>query len=133
MAESAPPDWKPVFLEALEDSVIVQKAIEAAGVGKTTAYAERKRNRDFADAWDAAIDNGVVQLEDKLRQVALEGGGDSTQVRALDILLRAHRPEKYRDNMRLEHGGRVDHGPDLSNLSDDDLIRLLDKPDDQPR
>lgn len=49
------PKWIPRFLATLAATKRVGKAIEAAGVTSNAIYAQRRRNRLFADAWRAAL------------------------------------------------------------------------------
>lgn len=113
---------KKAFLSAFAECGNVTEAAKLAGVDRTRhydwlkdpAYAER-----FADAEAQAIDG----LEKEARRRAIEGtdkpvfyrGGECGVIREysdtlLIFLLKGARPEKYRDNSRIEHTG-VDGGP----------------------
>lgn len=59
-AKKARRDWRPAFLDALEEIGTVTGACEAAKVGRRTVYKERQRNEDFALAW-ADIEERVVE------------------------------------------------------------------------
>ena len=52
--EIAGPKWIPQFLAALAETGVVNRAMQAAGVGEGSVYQQRKRNLGFAQAWDAA-------------------------------------------------------------------------------
>jgi hypothetical protein len=94
----------------------VAAACRAAGVERATAY--RDRDPRFAAAWDEAAEDGTDLLELECRRRAVEGvdrpvfykGQQVGTVkeysdRLLIFLLKANRPEKYRDNFDLYHPG----------------------------
>jgi hypothetical protein len=97
-----------------------------ARVVPSTVYRERQRNEKFALAW-ADIEAGVtLQLESRAVDLAIAG-----DVRLIEFLLKARKPDVYREHHLLEHTG-PDGGPvqldglglDLSKLSDRDLASL---------
>lgn len=49
------PAWIPTFLAVLAETGKVGEAVKAAGVLKNAVYFQRKTNRRFADAWQAAL------------------------------------------------------------------------------
>lgn len=109
--------WRHKFLDGLRAHGVVTKAAEDAGIERATAYFERQRDPVFAQEWQEAIDRGVDSLEDcaKVRAFA---GSDTLLI----FLLKAHRPEKYRETTRTV---TLNITPDeLRDLSDDDLDRL---------
>jgi hypothetical protein len=61
-------EQRAAFIEALRENANVSQAAKRAGFDRTTAYAMRKADEAFADAWDDAL----AQSLDKLRQVAFE-------------------------------------------------------------
>lgn len=106
------PDWTGPFLAALAASPNVSGACAAAGISRPTAYDLRRSNAEFADAWQAAIDMGVDDLEGVAFQRAREGSDT-----LLIFLLKCHRPAVYRDVQAQQHEGEVtirvvydDHG-----------------------
>ena len=95
----------------------------AAGVDKRRFYELRAQDEAFAAEWEEANQSGVDIVEDELRHRAFGYGeetwdGDGNLLRrvrrkdtqALLAMARARRPEKFRDNMRVEHSGS-DGGP----------------------
>lgn len=76
------------------------RSCQAAGVTRQAYYNWRSIDAAFADEADAARDAGVDQLEDVARARAME-----TSDTLLIFLLKANRPEKYRETQRLEHTG----------------------------
>lgn len=67
------PAWINPFLEALKRSGIVARACDAASVPSSAVYALRKRDGDFAAAWDEALEVSYDTLEAEARRRALEG------------------------------------------------------------
>lgn len=51
----------------------VTRAAKVAGISRSTAYAHRNEDADFALAWDEAIEAGVDELEQEIRRRALKG------------------------------------------------------------
>jgi hypothetical protein len=107
--------WRPAFLEALAGSANVRAACAAAGVGRSTAYDHRGRDGRFAEAWDDALDEACDVLEAEARRRAVkwterpvyQGGERVGAVREysdtlLIFLLKANRPEKYRDSYDIK-------------------------------
>ena len=67
-------DWRPPFLAAFRNSA-VRGACQAAGVDRSTVYKARKREPEFAAAWDEAEQEALDLLEAKAVQLAM--GGDT--------------------------------------------------------
>lgn len=120
-------DWRPAFLASLSLVGNVTEAARAAKIDRSAAYDERKRDKQFAQAWDDAMDMAADELELEARRRAYEGvdepvfgslGGSSgsgeigTIRRYSDtlliFLLKGARPEKYRESYNVNHAGRVD-------------------------
>ena len=59
------PEKQIAFIEALADCACVEEACKRVGMSRQTAYTLRRRpcGRAFRDAWEAAIDYGLHQLE----------------------------------------------------------------------
>ena len=98
-------------------------ACKAAGIGRRTAYEWRDDLPEFADAWDKALRIGVTALEDEVHRRAFEGtdkpvyhqGKKVGTVREYSdvlaiFLLKAHDPDKYRDQTSMRLTGK-DDGP----------------------
>ena len=134
--------WQKRFLDSLAKTGNVTVSVIAAGVSRQYAYLHRHESEKFAAEWEEAITQSIDLLEAEARRRAHEGvtkkiyyqGDEIGEVQEYSdslmmFLLRAHRPQKYRDNQRIEHtgaGGKpIEHRiTDLSNLSADELIRL---------
>lgn len=112
------------FLAELAKGIPVIHAAQSAGVARNTLYKRRKSSKKFAAAWDDALEDGRLQLVDKLEQEAdrraMEGVTTGVflykdkvfpKKRFSDTLLlarlRALDPERYADRSKVEHGGRV--------------------------
>ncbi|AMV38784.1 hypothetical protein [Planctomyces sp. SH-PL62] len=112
-------EWRPGFLDALARCGNVRDACADAGIHRSTAYERRAKDAAFAEAWDDAIDDAADELEQEARRRAVEGTERTRFVRTgtddagrpvyerisfreysdllLIFLLKAVRPEKYRD------------------------------------
>jgi len=115
-------DLKRKFLRQLRWTCNVTKASQKINISRVTAYSAKKVNPEFAAAWENALQEGIDLLEEKARQRAFEGiernifyqgkvvGKQKEYSDGLTMfLLKAHRPEKYRDNqdINLKHTGGV--------------------------
>lgn len=121
-------DWRWVFLKALSQSCCVSEACVAAGVSRDTAYKHRERFPKFRRKWDEAIEVGVEALEVLARRRAFDTGDPASHVLTM-FLLKAHKPQKYRDNGHQIPKDTPEDDDGLStealaNLSQDDLNAL---------
>lgn len=96
--------WHDRFLKVFEDSGIVTEAAKAAGVSKATVYRHRAEDEDFAARWAEVEEWSTEELEQVAYKRARDG--DTTLV---IFLLKARRPEVYRESQYVEHGGTVTH------------------------
>jgi hypothetical protein len=99
----------------------VRRACEAIDVSRVTAYEWRNKDPEFAKAWDVAKQIGADSLEDEAIRRAFEGVPEPVIYKGkktrntiqrysdtlLIFLLKGARPEKYRDNARVEHAGSI--------------------------
>ena len=121
------PQKKGKFLKMLAETADVSRSSKYAGVSRNTPYEERKRDPEFASAWEEALNTAIDALEAEARRRALNGveepqfykGEVCGHVRRysdnlLMFILKAHRPEKYRE--RVEHSGKIESAP-VVNLS----------------
>lgn len=129
-------EWKAAFLQTLEETASVTKACEVSGLPRRTAYNWRGADEQFAKDWDAAVERGTDALEDEAVRRAREGtlrpvfyeGKVCGHVREfsdtlLIFMLKARRPEKYRERSEVKHTGgmTVNMRQQLANLPQDDL------------
>jgi hypothetical protein len=114
--------WHSVFLEALDHVPNVAAACQVAGVSRDTAYRHRRQDEYFALGWQEALEASV----DAMEQVAIEratagemrrkrttktfpdGRVEVTETEWLHVsdtllifMLKAHRPEKFRDGVTV--------------------------------
>lgn len=96
------PEKKERFLKALRQMPNVARACRAVHISRRTAYNHKESDVEFAAAWDEALDIGVEALEESAWKRATKGDT------ALTIfLLKAHKPEMYREDVKQEHSGEV--------------------------
>ncbi len=106
------------FLEALAQTGSVSRAAKAAAVHRSTAYDARHAEPEFAALWAEAEEISVQEMEAEGRRRAVEGtlkpvfqGGKQVgEVREysdtlLIFLLKARRPDVYRDNAKVVVAG----------------------------
>ena len=91
---------KQAFLDELRQRYSVYHACKAAGIGRTTVYAWRQDDDEFAKAWDAALADAVDVLEASAYQRALEGDTALTK-----FLLKGALPDKYKERTATELTG----------------------------
>lgn len=88
--------WKAAFINSLRSHGNITAACIAAVIDRSTAYKAKERDPEFAAKWEDALDQAVELLELAAHTRAL------THSDALMIfLLKAHRPEKYRERVDL--------------------------------
>lgn len=117
---TVPENWQALFLVSLAAYGNVTAACRKARVSRNTAYEARKADADFTTAWDEALTLGTAGLEDEARRRAFEGtskpvyqGGvlvgkiQEYSDTLLIFLLKAHKPEVYRETINQQHGGSM--------------------------
>lgn len=113
------------FLAELCKRGIISDAVKVAGFDRVTFYRWREEDPEFAKAWDDALDEAASTLENEAWRRATEGveepivgrverdrDGVVAHVRKysdslLTTLLKAHRPEKYRERYEHELRGAI--------------------------
>jgi Bacteriophage Sf6, terminase small subunit-like len=96
------PKKRALFLGALTEGASVTAACNRAVITRRTVYNWWEADPEFAAAWDDAIEAGTDALEDE----ALRRAKDKSDT-LLIFLLKARRPEKYKDRVSTEHRGTV--------------------------
>ena len=118
-------DWKTEFLKGFKATGSVAGGCDRAGVVRSTAYRARHRDEAFALKW-ADVD---AEVTDRLEATALLLAMRGSE-RLIEFLLKARRPEMYREHHQVELAGpgggpvELDALGDLSQLSDRDLSSL---------
>ena len=112
--------WRGVFIERLEATGNVTLAAAGAGVARQHAYRTRNRSKAFRRSWEEALEQAVDLLEGEARRRATGvkrdvwyageklGSGSVYSDTLLIFLLKAHRPAKFRDNVKMEHSGGME-------------------------
>lgn len=134
------------FLETLRKTGgNIARACKAEGIGRSTAYEWKEKDKEFSKQWDEAIQDGLDELEQEARRRAFKGlrqavfykgevvGYEREYSDTLMIfLLKGGRPEKYKDRSEISGGLNLNHkdAVDLSTLSAEELDlyeKLLEK------
>jgi hypothetical protein len=89
--------WKAKFIDALAETGNVAAAARIACVSRDLPYKGRPHDREFVKAWDSAMETSTDKLEAIARQRAMD-----TSDTLLIFLLKAHRPEKYRERVGVD-------------------------------
>lgn len=103
------------FIAALRETCNVTEAARAANIGRTAAYDWRNDDNVFAAEWDEAEQEAADKLEREAWRRGVEGTDkpvtfqgritDSYKEysdRMLELLLKAHRPEKFKERTSTE-------------------------------
>ncbi len=114
--------WRKVYLHVLRHCPNVTVACRVSGVTDGAIRKARESDPDFAAAEKEAIAHGIGLVEASAFKSAVYGDLEpvyhqgilcGTVVKYSDamraLLLKAHKPEVYRENVKVEHGGKVDH------------------------
>lgn len=125
-------NWKSIFIKTLRDTNNVRRSCLAAGVSRTMAYKAKETDKRFAAAWQEALEDACDVMEAEAQRRALAGvrrvrpifhmGVQIAQEETIEysdtlliFLLKAHRPEKYRERVD------VSLKKDLSKLTEEEL------------
>lgn len=135
------------FLKELARRGNVSAAAKAGVMSRAWFYREREENEEFAAAWDDALETAIDAIELEVRRRAVEGvrkpiigrvgkdqdgilkdeHGKGMYIREYSdtlaaLLLKAHRPEKFRERHDIRHSGKID----VSKLSDAELQSIAE-------
>lgn len=113
-------DRKERFLAILTEGGSVKLAAGKAKIGRRTAYEWREKDAAFAAAWDEAVEAGTDALEDEALRRARDGVDEPVSYQGeqcglvrkysdtlLIFMLKARRPEKFKERTSTEHSGSV--------------------------
>ena len=92
--------WRPKFLTVLAGTGHVVLACKKAKVKRTTAYKHRRYDPEFAKAWTEALAEAIDVIEGSLITRAI-----SDDTTAAIFLLKAHKPDLYREKFTAEIAG----------------------------
>lgn len=115
------PQLRALFFKTLAESCNVTMSARAIGMSRTHVHKLRRKDKSFAKEWDDAMQQATDALEYTARKRAMEGykrpvfqrgelvGHEICYSDALTIaLLKAHRPEKFRDKgLELPPGSEI--------------------------
>ena len=119
-ARAREPAWCKRFLDGLAKTGTVRGGAAAARIHRATAYKRRGTDEQFAAAW-ADVEEGVVErLEETALSLALAG-----DVKLIEFLLKARRPNTYREQHRIELGG-LDGAPISAEITSVDAKEAAD-------
>jgi len=134
------------FLEALADAGNISMAARAAGLSRSHAYALKASDAGFAAAFADALETATDRMEAEARRRAIDGveaphfhqgkvTGSVTKYSdaLLMFLLKAHRPERYRDRPSDSRDADDSLADEVSNARDALEARLANldpQPDD---
>jgi hypothetical protein len=116
------PKDRAAFLEALRNSGNVSTSCKIAGLPRSCVYDWRAADPEFAAEWAAAVELGYDALEDEAVRRGCEGylkpvfhqGKEIGAIREysdtlLIFMLKARRPDKFRDNYVPPQNNGVDN------------------------
>jgi hypothetical protein len=106
--------WEEAFLISLRMHGVITAACLDAGISRTMAYKAKELDSDFAERWQDALEQACDVLEFEAKKRALVHS-DTLMI----FLLKAHRPEKYRD--RVEVNLKVKPSKPLEQMTDAEL------------
>jgi hypothetical protein len=140
------PVWRAGFLAALSITANVSQAAKAVGISRGHAYRVHESDPDFAAEWQEALEEACDALEEEARKRAmgeyisykftksgdplvhpLTGEPYAERVVSdalLTLLLKAHRPDKYKDRSAVETTEKPAPKYDLSLLTPAELTQL---------
>lgn len=114
---------KAQFLEVFAEDMTITGACKAVGIGRQTFYDWKKDDGEFRAAFED-VDHAITEALEKEAYERATVGVEEPMVSAgklvthvtkksdtlLIFLLKARRPQRYRDNVKVEHTG-ADGGP----------------------
>jgi hypothetical protein len=109
-----PKNWREVFLKTLAETAVFASACKVAQVDPRTARRHRRKDPDFAERWDEALELALDLMELEARRRALHGterpvyqGGKLVGTireysdTLMIFLLKAYRPERFRERYEV--------------------------------
>lgn len=117
-------DWRWKFLDALVKTSSVSAACLAVKVSRVKAYNHRNRFPKFREKWDEALEVSTEMLEAEIYARAYDRADPSSATLAI-FLLKAHKPEKYRDVSRRS---AETEDVDVTKLTDEQLQAIAGNP-----
>lgn len=123
------------FLKAFARHGNVTRAAKAARVDRSTPYDWQEKNEVFAAAWESAKGEAADVLEAEALRRAVTGTRKGIYHKGvlvatekqysdalLTLLLKANRPDKFRERSSVDYNGKLDVGLKyLVGVSEDDI------------
>jgi hypothetical protein len=113
-------EWQRPFIQRLAQTGNVSVACKRAKISRKTAYETRESDKLFDAAWKEALEVATEALELEARRRAEEGTLEPIYHQGLQVgtvrkysdtlmifLLKAHAPDKYRENIKNDHAGEI--------------------------
>lgn len=97
---------KKAFLDAFAETGIVLAAAQASGIGRASVYRWLEHDEEFALAFHQAEEDSTQRLERAAYERATRSVEPSDTL--LIFLLKARRPERYRDRYEVRHSGSTE-------------------------
>jgi hypothetical protein len=113
---------KEKWLLAYAEHGTCKAACEHVKIETSTAYRARQRDADFAERWDALEHATTKILEETAYERAINGSD-----RLAEFMLKARRPDRYRESLKLEHGGKITAQIDVG--ISDEIARVAEQLD----
>ena len=98
--------WQEPFLKEFAETLNMGAACDKAKTSRWTVRRRRESDEEFDGLYLEAEQTAVDALEGKLYEIGI--GGD---VKAIVTLLKAHRPNQYRERREVLSGQSPDAGP----------------------
>ena len=116
----APDGWQEKFLKAYAQNGNISVSAKTARVNRRTVQRLRETDKEFAELMAEAAEEAADLLEEEARRRAVTGtdrpvyykGTKCGSIREysdtlLVVLLKATRPDKFRENAHIDHSGSV--------------------------
>jgi hypothetical protein len=88
-----------IFLSAIGQGHSVGKALEMASLARSTMHAWKAEDQVFVDEYRNAFDSGSDVIEEALLKDAMKSGNWVAKL----AILKARRPNIWRENVKVEH------------------------------
>lgn len=132
--------WEKAFLAELANRGVVLHACKAAKITRSKAYDYRQQNPEFAEAWDNAINLAADLLEaeairrgrDGVKKPVYQGGERVGYIQEysdtlLIFMLKAVRPEKYRERFDIKGKVALSAGSTAADEEEREIAALLER------
>lgn len=113
-------DWKEFFLATLRATGNISLSAQRAGVIRSVAMDAKRRDPEFRDKWNEAIQCAVDDIEMAGRRLALEGNATM-----IIFMLKNLRPAVYQEKLQLDIK-RLEKESQILGLPIEDVMSELD-------